>query len=145
MPATVGSAAPDRLVSVAEVEAKLNFLAHDRKAAERGEFKQSFAAFARKIATKRLERGFDKTLKMNLRSTILDAAKNDKIDADTERIVAELTGIDPRKACWRTGSVANFKQDFLGERFDIERLGSWSIHRTMSVDLLFSENRQASP
>lgn len=138
------SSAP-KTVHVNEALAKLKFLAGDRTASERGGYRPNWQTFGARIAEVRRSRGLPVPDKLdNYRNTLESAAKNDRIDADTEQIIAELCRIDIRSSAWRDADAKAFKAEFEGVQFERVKLGGWSIAPEISVELLFSPQR-ASP
>lgn len=133
-----------KTVHVNEALAKLKFLAGDRTAAERGNYKPNWKAFAARICEVRRSRSLPAPDNSeNYRNTIEATAKNDKIDADNEQIIAELCRINIRSSVWRDADCKEFQADFKGAQFERVKLGGWSIAPEITVDLLFSPQRAA--
>jgi hypothetical protein len=109
------------LVTVNNALEKLEFLARNRTASERGGYKNNWSAFAGRIAQVRCDRCFDQEVVKNYRNTLRTSAQNDRIDADTEKIIAELCRFDMRSIAWRSESAKTFKDDYLKARFRLNR------------------------
>lgn len=133
-----------KLVTVNEASAKLKFLALDRTASERGGYEPNWSGFAKRIAELRVERRLDEHASKNYRNTLESSGKNNKIDSDTELIVAEICRFNVSSPNWRSGTLAEFKTEYNGTQFRVTRLPEWSINAAISVTLMFSENRAAA-
>ena len=133
-----------KLVHVEEALPKLQFLASNRVACERGGFKSGMSGFAARIMKLRLERGLESKEIPNYRNTLITAAEKDKIDSDTEIIIAEICGFDKASPAWRIGKKKAFEDEYTGVRFLVERRPSWSIHRAVSAQIFFHQDGKAA-
>jgi hypothetical protein len=132
------------LVTVNEAKQKLEFLARNREAAERGGYATSFKDFARRIMEVRVERGLETKVVPNFRNTLLTAAEKNKIDGDTEQIIAMLCSVNVASPVWRQGTAKEFKDEYTGVQFLVERAPSWSIGNAVSVQIFFPQDGKAS-
>lgn len=133
-----------KLVTVKEARAKLEFLARNREASARGGYEASVSGFARRIAEVRVERRLESKPVQNFRNTLLGAAANDKIDADTEMIVASMCGVNIGGPVWRYESAKAFEDEYTGVQFLVTRSPSWSIDNAVSVQIFFPQDGKAS-
>ncbi len=132
-------------VNVNEATGKLEFLARNREASERGGYEASVSGFARRIMEIRLERKLESKPVSNFRNTLMSAAGKNKIDADTEKIIGSMCGVYIDGPVWKSGSAKEFKDEYTGVQFLVRRpQRSWSINDGVAVQIFFPQDGKAS-
>ena len=130
---------PANMVTVNELRAKLDFLVRSREASERGDYTNSISGFANRIMKERVKRRLEEKEIPHYRNTLLSAAEKDRIDEDTEKIIAEICRFDRTGTAWRIGSRKDFENEFSGVQFLVSRIRYAPMIDGVSVQAFFPQ------